>query len=56
MKSPDDINRQNLLPLVGIRVLDRRCRSCDAGVVDQHIEPAQRPDGSGNHARDFVPL
>jgi len=45
--------RNDLVPVVRRVVGDRQRQSGNAGVVDEHIEPAQRSDRLWHHALDF---
>ncbi len=50
------IDRDHLVPVVGRIVGDRQRQAGDAGIVDQHIEAAERGDRVGHHALDLGAL
>src|SRR6516162_6875155 len=45
-----EVHLDDLFPFVGIHILHRGRRTRYAGVVHQHIQPAQRLDGFADHA------
>ena len=49
-----EIDRDHLFPFVGIHRLHRVGRLGDAGVVDQHVEPAQRGGAGRDHVLDVA--
>ena len=48
-----EIDRDHLVPVIGGIIGDRQRHSGNAGIVDQHVEPAEPRDGVRHHALDF---
>ncbi len=47
------IDGDHLVPVVGRILLDRQRQAGDAGIVDQHVEAAERLDRGRHHALDL---
>ena len=47
-----EIDRDHLVPVVGRIIGDRQRHPGDAGIVDQHVEPAEACDRVRHHALD----
>jgi len=56
VKGSDDINLHDRFPLVGVGGFDGCRLPRYAGVVHQHIEPAQSFNGFSNHPFNLVAL
>ena len=50
------IDRDHLVPVVGRVLLDRQRQPGDAGIVDQHVEPAEGGDRRRHHGLDLGAL
>jgi hypothetical protein len=50
------IDAEHGFPRAWIHLFDARRRPGDAGIVDEDVEPAKRPDSLGHHCLDGAPV
>ena len=48
-----EVDRDDLVPIVGRVVDDRQRQAGDAGIIDEHVKPAERPYSLRHHPLDL---